>query len=375
MLTAKVIRTTEGFARLRESWDALLLRSPGATPFLSFPWLFHWLTTWSSEATNRIIVVFDGQDRLVAGAAFCILRLRQMPWPVKALQFAGAAFTDADYLDVLCEPGQDEPAAAAIAGELARMRREWQLLELADLEEERALKLPLHQALEAHGFRSHLAPGYVCPYATLPSTFPAFLQTLGHGHRANFRRGQRDLSLLGRLEFKAHAGRSDIGGAYAELVRLHRLRFAHRRQASAFLDDRVQAFHARVVTELAERGWAKVFLLTLDDRPVAGLYGFQMGQTFWFFQAGMDPAFTKASPGAICVGRSIAEAIGAGCKTYDFLRGDEAYKRSWAPQIRRTVSLYYANGRLESTCALAAVRLRSRLKTFVRARRLAQRPD
>jgi CelD/BcsL family acetyltransferase involved in cellulose biosynthesis len=57
-----------------------------------------------------------------------------------------------------------------------------------------------------------------------------------------------------------------------------------------------------------------------------------LGSTVYFYQAGFDPEHSSISPGTLLVAGTIRRAIEEGKTTFDFLRGDEPYKRRWKPQ-------------------------------------------
>ena len=81
-----------------------------------------------------------------------------------------------------------------------------------------------------------------------------------------------------------------------------------------------------------------------DGKPVAALLAFLYGQSALYYQAGWDPNSPVASlsPGVVLMAHSISDAITHGCRYFEFLRGDEAYKSRWTTTYRRTVTLLCA---------------------------------
>jgi len=82
------------------------------------------------------------------------------------------------------------------------------------------------------------------------------------------------------------------------------------------------------------RGWLRLFVLRLDGKPAASLYGFRYGGVFYFYQSGFDPAYAKHSVGLATMALSIKAAIEEGAEEYDLLRGDEDYKFHWTCTVR-----------------------------------------
>jgi CelD/BcsL family acetyltransferase involved in cellulose biosynthesis len=97
---------------------------------------------------------------------------------------------------------------------------------------------------------------------------------------------------------------------------------------------------------------------------VAGLYGFQYRATFYFMQAGFDPAYRKQSVGLLAMGLAIKNAIDDGMDECDMLRGDEAYKFHWARERREL-------GRLELYPPRLSALLYKRVQSMGRAGKTA----
>jgi tetratricopeptide (TPR) repeat protein len=82
-------------------------------------------------------------------------------------------------------------------------------------------------------------------------------------------------------------------------------------------------------------------MLWQGERPVGALAILvdAVKRTYSFYIGGRDAAFEGPPPGLILHAHSIRHAVNAGIHTYDFLRGNEPYKYSFAGQERRLVSL------------------------------------
>jgi CelD/BcsL family acetyltransferase involved in cellulose biosynthesis len=69
--------------------------------------------------------------------------------------------------------------------------------------------------------------------------------------------------------------------------------------------------------------------LDLDGAPAAAWYGFAHRDTVYFYQSGRDPRWEDKSVGVALMVKMIRRAIEGGYRRFDFLRGDEGYKRAW----------------------------------------------
>jgi CelD/BcsL family acetyltransferase involved in cellulose biosynthesis len=104
------------------------------------------------------------------------------------------------------------------------------------------------------------------------------------------------------------------------------------------------------------------------DLPIAGAVGFldDLRSSFGLYMIGFDEAYAKLSPGKGIVGRAIRAAIESGYRRFDFLRGDEPFKRNYADEVTvtrhfrlttpglRSAAIAYARPKLHSLKLAAA---------------------
>jgi CelD/BcsL family acetyltransferase involved in cellulose biosynthesis len=82
-------------------------------------------------------------------------------------------------------------------------------------------------------------------------------------------------------------------------------------------------------TKTAQHGWWRGFLLYCKNEPVAFVYGYQVGTTFYYWDSGYDPKWTKWSVGNVATVKLVETLITGDDRTLrlDFLYGDYEYKR------------------------------------------------
>jgi CelD/BcsL family acetyltransferase involved in cellulose biosynthesis len=131
----------------------------------------------------------------------------------------------------------------------------------------------------------------------------------------------------------------------AVTVALHNLRWDGRGRSDAFHTPELIAFHRDLAPLAFARGWLRLYVLRLNGRQAASLYGFLYGGKFYFYQSGFDPAFAKYSVGLLTMGLAIQDALKEHVVEFDLLHGNEAYKDHWAPLQRgiRRLELFPAN--------------------------------
>jgi CelD/BcsL family acetyltransferase involved in cellulose biosynthesis len=336
VLTVERIDDDARFAGMAGEWDALLRASANDRFFLTWEWLHTW---WRHLAGRRRLFLLTARSggELVALAPLALAppQLGRL-LPFRSLQFLGAGTAGSDYLDLIVRRGWEDEAVRAF-GEHLRVARF--MLELRQLRPD-ALAWRLAEALGPGGWTTRQAATEVCPFVTLAGhSWESYLETLGSAHRYNVQRRLRNLHRDSDVRFERVVTEEERGPALARLIELHHARW-HGRGRSEFTPQ--TSFHEELSRLALVRGWLRLFELRVDGRPAAALYGFRYGDTFSFFQSGLDPAFAKHSVGLVTMGLAIRSAIEEGVAEYDLLHGDEDYKFRWAHETRelRRLELY-----------------------------------
>src|SRR5881396_2299089 len=94
--------------------------------------------------------------------------------------------------------------------------------------------------------------------------------------------------------------------------------------------------HLQFARAMAQRQQLWLTTLDLDGKPAAAWYGFASGDTVYFYQGGRDPRWERESVGLVLMGIMIQRAIERGYRAFNFLRGDDGYKRQWTASRRKT---------------------------------------
>jgi CelD/BcsL family acetyltransferase involved in cellulose biosynthesis len=327
------IDSLEGFEGLRGGWDDLLQASSSDCFFLTWEWLHSWWKHLAGQRELSILTIHSDAD-LIGLAPFVIRSGRFSP-PV--VEFLGAGIVGSDYLDLIIRSGREAEVVDAIVDFVAE--RKW-LLELGQIRTS-ALALRLAQALASRtGYRSYEMTTDVCPHIALGGhTWTSYLASLGSSHRANLQRRLKQLRRDFTFRFERAATEEQRAEFLAALIDLHRRRWSEKGASEAFSTSDIVSFHEDVSRLALERGWLRLFVMWLNDRPAAALYGFHRNRRFYFFQSGLDPEYSRYSVGLVTMGLAIQSAVEEGAEEFDLLHGNESYKSLWAHESREIQKL------------------------------------
>ena len=337
-VTVETIGEVSAFAALQPEWDELLQSSDSNGLFLTWEWLYTW---WKHLAGDRqlwiLAVRCEGE---LAALVPCSLRPASLSrWrPLPVLEFLGAGSVGSDYLDMIVRRGREPEARRALASRLAgeRLMLRWTQLKRGDC---RAAGVA--SALGENGWSVVETETNTCPFISLAGTsWESYLATLGAEHRYNFHRKWKRLNRDFKVQFEQVRTQAQCRESIDLVIALHNLRWRDRGGSDAFDTPGLVGFHREFSQVALERGWLRLYVLRLDGKPAACLYGFLYRRTFYFYQSGFDATYDKHSVGLVTMGLAIQGAIDEGAEEYDLLHGNETYKSHWSRNSR-------ALGRLE----------------------------
>ncbi|MDR3688743.1 MAG: GNAT family N-acetyltransferase [Fimbriimonas sp.] len=349
MLRTEVLSGESLFDTRQGQWRDLIGDAPTATPFQSLEWHRTWWKHYGGVRRPLAVAVFEGAD-LVGIMPF--FRTRG-PW--RTLRPMGVG--PSDYLHPLARRGYEDAVAEEVA-HCARTLKGVDLIDLHQVRETRAL---------AQAFPATRIEQATCLLLDLPKTYEAYLQTLSKSLRYDVRKLDKSLFSTGRARIDpVPADRIDWG--MDVLFEQHKLRWRKRGLPGAFLGKAIR-FHKEWATEAAKNGWLWLSILSLDEQPIGAIYAMVAGDTAFYYQAGFDPEKGAVSPGTLLVAFTIRRAIEEGMSHFDFMRGDEPYKRRWKPQhVHRNLRLIAPANGLMGSLGSSWNQAGSRVETRVRAR-------
>jgi CelD/BcsL family acetyltransferase involved in cellulose biosynthesis len=328
----ETVEDRERFHALRSEWNELLEASSSNCFFLTWEWLFTWWKHLSGQRRLSILIVRSG-GQMIALAPLVVRPSGVKPLRMfRALEFLGAGAVGSDYLDLILRRGKEDEALDALADHLAAEKLTLELGQLG--KNSSALKLAQNLS-ERNGWRFFELATNVCPYVRLSGhTWPSYLAALGASHRQNFHRRLKQLQKEFAVRLDRAISEEERREALAVLIDLHGKRWREKRASEAFSTADFRSFHEEISGLALERNWLRLFVLRLNGKPAASLYGFTYGRTFYFFQSGFDPDYARHSIGLVTMGLAIKSAVEDGVEEYDMLHGDESYKFLWASEAR-----------------------------------------
>lgn len=310
------------------AWEAIQASAAAPSPFMSWAWHRAWADAAAAEeaASSQTLVLRDAGAEVQALLPLVRRRMLFRRVPVRALTWAIGDLACPDHLDVLAAPNVDVGALAPLLEEL-----DWEILVLSNLAPDAPGARRLCEALATRGHTIRRQPLWTCPYLDLSDDWDGYLKSLSAKRRQALRYLDRDLRRRHTVTITDYTD-DRVEEGWRHLVTLHERRWPD----GAFRDPSVDRLHRRFIAELARRGQLWLTTLDLEGEPAAAWYGFTCRDTVYFYQCGRDPQFERESVGQALIAAMIRRGMERGFRRFDFLRGDDPYKRQWTKTQRVT---------------------------------------
>lgn len=355
----EIIPSLDELDGIVERWRELAVQSGNV--FVTPEWYLAWFAAIGADASPVI-----GVHRDERGAIACI-------WPLVAtgrrrarvLSFAGGAMGDRFHplgSDSAGEAGRAILDRLRAGGDRPALRLDHVERDLGWVDE-----LVRGQTVTELG---HLAG--VLPEIELAGTsWEEYLAARSRNLRSQLGRRRRK---LGR-DHDVHFRLTDSDRLDADMeafFALHQHRWTSRGGPGALSDPARVRFHRDFSRRALERGWLRLWIVEVDERPAAAWYGWHVGDRYSYYLAGFDQRYSEYSIGLLLLAHTVRHAIEEGTALYELLLGREDFKLRFATRERRVRTVVVSAPRHPARRAAIAEerarRLLARLPDGARAR-------
>ncbi len=348
----RIERVTEDsqFSALKEEWNHLLGQSETNEITLTWEWLHTWWEAFRDASRSLLILTVREMDGRLIGIAPLQVQILQpyrfLP-QIRQLAFLASGETPydetcSDYLNFILLRGREREVLSAIVNYLfSDLSGEWDEIWLANMMTDSVAGREFEGLIS--DLRYQKFPQGACFYIRLPNNWDAFMERSGSDLRADIRRNRKSLAQEGQVDFLTAADGQTAGEYLEILTALHGRRCAEKGVFNIFSDSSYLSFYKMLSSIAVGNHWLKLFVLFFNQSPIAAFCNFQYNHKVYFHVSGtvthLQKNFAKTiSPGFLLHSYCIEEALAAGVKEYDFMKGNSEYERKWERASRPLAS-------------------------------------
>lgn len=326
---------------LEGDWCDLENRA-SASVFLSWAWI----KTWLHCADSALSVIRMSQDgRLIALGALAhssASRPLGLSMPVVGLHEAPEmplSKIATEYNGLLCEDGYEATVHRRLAHWLSDETMSfdaasswagpnWRECRLPGLDEDQASAVRKGAAMHRVYRKSD------APHMAITSSFSDmdnYLGTLNKNARHQIRRSLRLYESRGPISLLRPPGEHAASECLERLSQLHTTQWEARGKPGAFSNAAFLQFHQKLIQSAFSRGVIDLLEIKAGQHTVGILYNLVYGGRVAAYQSGFTyEDDNRLKPGLLCHALAISDYASSGMETYNFLAGDQRYKRSLA---------------------------------------------
>lgn len=342
MIELKVIRESEAFLALGNSWRELLHHYPDRNLFLTHAWFYHWWINFGTGKALRVILFYtDG--KLVGIAPLLLYKDRMRGMPVTVLgTFFNIHISRTDFIVL---PEYQAAVSTKLAEYLVETTHEWDVLMLRQMPADS----PYLTALSAASKRLGLLPCAPQPgigkcFLPIKSSWDEYLKARSRHFRKRLKAQCRHVEELGNVVYRTSNDPSNKNADFDLLQNLERKSWKSSDTAAAMSAEDWR-FQKDIALSSSEGIVWKNTFLELDGKTIAAVHSVSYDNVIYAFQTIFDDSLREASPGRAMFKHLLETTWQQGEFTCFDFNGNSPFCKSWTDHENQFVDLQIYNSR------------------------------
>ncbi|MHA1767790.1 MAG: GNAT family N-acetyltransferase [Promethearchaeota archaeon] len=300
--------------KLKKSWQNLCLENNYCLQN-SYQWALIWWNNFRNKSRELFIVAVEDGDSIVGIGPFMI----EKNMFLKELKFIGSGLTD--FHDVLAAADQDEDILKSMLEFLSNSKK-YSIINLEQVSQDSKLFKVINQN---SSFKKREM--VKCPIANFNSiSWDEYRKKLSGKFRRNWNWGFNKLNISGDLKFLQLRNFNEKREYLEKIFDLHIKRWKYKKKGSKFDQNIIRNFISELILSMPE---IEIYILLFNNEMISYWIGFSHDGVFYGWNTSFDTKYYKYSVGQILTGLLIKYLIENNYKKFNFMRGDEDYKRKW----------------------------------------------
>jgi len=337
IITVQQVSSIDDWTELESDWNRLVRITEDSSVFHTFEFQRVW---WDSFGLSRrlfiLAVRYEGE---IIGVA---------PLQLSLVNILGRYFNRMEFIGDRWEmnrpkflfPREHIEECLIATVKYLEESDEWDCFEAYEQNPNSPSTMSLEKAFGRGGYFFAKIKDYVCPYMSFDTNWEAFLASKSQRFRKNLKAARRKLSTFGRLKLSCHEQWPEVGDKLEVYKQIEDRSNKKEKQIGIARDKRSFLFFHDLARVFGKLNQFRLYLLKVDENPVAGTFGLEYDDKYYSLQIAHDKAFNRCSPGTLLESMEMEQCFRRGYKEYDFLGGYLNNKLRWTSRTRDTVGIY-----------------------------------
>lgn len=324
------IQTLEDFQAIRKQWNDLHGTRPQKTAFLTWEWLYAWWKHYSAGKTLWLITAWR-ENSLIGVAPLMLYQSQKYGLKYRILETLGVPNTDESDFWIL---ENEEEVVRLFFAYILSNKSQWDGINISEMNSESSITPIIINNFKKLNLITETSFGQ---HYHIPKngTWEDYTSTLSKNTRESItkrlKRARKNHSLA--LE---HIKNGDVSWEHFKLVfDINR----HGKFPEKYNSAQEQAFLKEMTDGMRDKKILEMFLLYMDNKPVAFDFGFNMSGKFEDWRTGYDSNYSVHAVGKLLLYMILKKQFDGEYNDFDFLRGEYEYKTQWNPIAREFISI------------------------------------
>ncbi len=346
-MSVTVIKEFSKINDILPEWNNWLSAIEYPSPFSTPEWILNWLECNLTKVIPYFLLLKIANEKI----GLIPLYLSSRCLLPRHLGYCGDDLWP-DPLSIICDPEHRE-SCVRLARKYLNKTKIWDCLSIPSLFKDEANLW----ATEGDSIKKVS----IAPYLTLGCSFEEYLKTFKKKKRYNLKSLIRKVQE--NIEYLIIDNIDEKLNCLSEMFILHTKRSENRGINSTFQGEYINQIHRRFIHNFSDVWLRK---LIYKGKTAAIFYGFEFNKRLFFYQITHEPELSSISPGRILLYYVIEECCENNIKEFNFLQGDESYKRLWTKEFRSLYKVSLYNNTLKGRLSKGHHVLINSGKTFIR---------
>ncbi|MBI2413189.1 MAG: GNAT family N-acetyltransferase [Deltaproteobacteria bacterium] len=358
------IRDLEGFLKLKDEWNSLLIRSTSESVYLTHEWLSAWWKGFAKDG-GLLVLLAKEEGRIIGAAPLMSLKGRFRGLPIRKVVFMGDAnWTVGDFII-------SENRVKVMEEMISRLYNEaWDLVDLQGIPDDSANLPVLEEKLKARGARFTAAPASVYPVLKIDAPWEEYYNSRSVRFKKAIRNKLNRIGRAGEVKVRRYSSPEEVSGALPIVFGIGLKGWKHTIKSSISSTEENRAFYTALSEAMSAKGLLDIWVLSLNGEAIAFEYHLRYNNRVYGLTADFDESRRDLSPGSVLDFHIVEHLFRNERCEYDMGSGASFYKEHWTGDGRESSRLSFYRGRLygrmllfvESTLVPLAREVRGRLK-------------
>lgn len=331
--TVETINDYIRFKHLEYDWNRLAKNQQSIYPFINFEWFDIWFNSFLKRASLHTYVL-SSKDGI--HAIMPLIEYNSIFG--KILKLAANAHTHK--IDIISDvndlPGYVEIFIKHMLAENAFMLYFEDLL--AESQSSKLILDSFEKCNSTYRYEKRIIRESVIINAA--NGWEGIRSTLSRKFKKKLNYQSNRLAKVGELQFVKYTNPEDLPIAFNCIDKISSRSWQGKNGTGLFSRKDTEKFYKGLAEFASRAGWLSIWVLYLNDKPIAYEYHLTAGSNEYALKAEYDKEYSELSPGSVLDSHVVKEVSETSIKQYNLLGYKETYKTRWSNNTEKYIRIY-----------------------------------